>query len=117
MSWHARNRVGKKDSGKFRHHAHLGTQKSVGGQYREWHYSFVTHQTGSGVRRTRYAVTICDPKGHRAEYLRDFSSIQQATVAAQQWIDQKLSFDPLDLRPGLVGTIPSLPQSTVDQEK
>ena len=90
MSWHAHCGPRRSETGKFRSHAQLGTEKSSGGQYRDWFYSFVTHQTGSGVRRTRYAVSICDPNKNRVEYLRDFSSIEQATVAAQHCIDHQL---------------------------
>jgi hypothetical protein len=73
MSWHAHCGPRRSETGKFRSQAKLGTEKSAGGQYRDWFYSFVTHETGSGVRRTRYAVSICDPNKNRVEYLRVFT--------------------------------------------
>ncbi len=106
MSWHAHAGSRKKETGKFRSYAQAGTGKSAGQPYRGWSFSFTTHQTGSSVRRTRYSVSIGDPNNHRAAYLRDFSSIQQATTAAQAWIDNALS---LKLAASAVGTIPALP--------
>ena len=50
MSWHAHCGPRRSETGKFRSQAKLGTEKSAGGQYRDWFYSFVTHETGSGVR-------------------------------------------------------------------
>ena len=107
MSWHAHAGSRRKETGKFRSYAQAGTGKSVGEPYRDWSFSFVTHQTGSSVRRTRYAVAICDPNKHRAAYLRDFSSLGQATAAAKEWIDETLS---LKLVASAVGTIPALPK-------
>ena len=115
MTWYAHSGPRKNATGKFRSYSQLGTEKSAGGRYRGWSYAFVAHQTGSGVRRTRYAVSICDTNKNRVEYLRDFSSIKQATDAAQQSIDQKLGPD--SSRPHLgavpllgdLGTIPALP--------
>ena len=114
MSWHAHAGSRKKETGKFRSYAQAGIGKSAGQPYRGWSFDFVTHQTGSSVRRTRYAVAICDPNKHRAAYLRDFSSIQQATAAAQAWIDNTLS---LKLTASTIGTIPALPTAGVAQEK
>lgn len=90
MTWYARTGPRRKESGKFKSHSHLGTAQSAGGQHRGWHFDFVAHQTGSGVRRTRYAVSISDPNKNRVEYLRDFSNIGQATDAAKEWIDRTL---------------------------
>ncbi len=107
MSWHAHAGSRRKETGKFRSYTQAGTGKSVGEPYRDWSFSFVTHQTGSSVRRTRYAVAICDPNKHQAAYLRDFSSLSQATAAAKEWIDETLS---LKLVASAVGTIPALPK-------
>jgi len=98
-----------KETGKFRAHTKMGTDKAVPQQYREWHYSLVSHQLSSGVRRTRYAVSICDPQMNKAAYLRDFSTAEQATLAAHQWIDRILKKRLAKLRPGVIGTIPRLP--------
>lgn len=118
MTWYAHSGPRSHSSAKFRSYTKMGTEKhSTGGRYRDWQYSFVAHQTGSGVRRTRYAVTISDPHGNHVEYLRDFSSIDQATSAAQQWIDRKLNWKLADALPAEVGTIPALPASPVIQEK
>jgi len=106
MSWYARTGPRKKETGKFRSYAHVGIEKSAGQSYRGWSFSFTTHQTGSSVRRTRYAVAICDPNKKRAAYLRDFSNIQQATTAAQEWIDQALK-----RTASTTGTIPALPSA------
>jgi len=106
-----------KVSAKFRPYSKMGLEKSTGGQYRDWHYSFVAHQTGSGVRRTRYAVSISDPNKNRVEYLRDFSSLEQATTAAKQWIDQKANWIQANALPRAVGTIPTPPTSVAAQEK
>jgi len=117
MTWYARTGPRRKETSKFRPHAQLGTKKSTGGQYRDWLFDFVAHQTGSGVRRTRYAVSISDPHRNRVQYLRDFSSIQQATEAAQEWIDRTLGLDLPKPSPGVVGSIPTLPSQQTAQEK
>ncbi len=90
MSWHAHAHGRLRETGKFRAHAKMGTDKKSNEVYREWHFSLVAHQTCSGMKRIRYAVSICDPQMKRVEYLRDFSNIQQATAAAKQWIDRVL---------------------------
>ncbi len=110
MSWYARTGPRKKETGKFRSYAQTGIEKSTGEPYRGWSFSFVTHQTGSSVRRKRYAVAICDPHKNRAAYLRDFSSLQQATTAAKAWIDQTLSLKLAESNSGALGTIPALPE-------
>jgi len=106
MSWYAHTGPRKSESGKFRSYAQVGIEKSVGQPYRDWSFSFVTHQTGSSVRRTLFSVSICDPSKNRVAYLRDFSSLGQATTAAQAWIDQALDWK---LAASAVGTIPALP--------
>ncbi len=118
MTWYAHSGPRRSETGKFRSQAKLGTEKSAGGTYRDWFYSFVAHQTGSGVRRTRFAVSIRDPHKNRVAYLRDFSCLNLATVAAEQWIDQQLTHDRTEPRLGStplfgeVGTIPPLPSAT-----
>lgn len=109
MTWYARSGPRRKESGKFRSHAQLGTAKTTGDQYRGWSYSFIAHQTGSGVSRTLYAVSICDPYGNRVDYLRDFPNIQQATKAAHQRIDRTVGQSLVTAKPGAVGTIPTVP--------
>ena len=116
MPWYARTGPRKKESGKFPTHKQLGTTQSSGGEYRGWHLDFVAHQTGSSVRRTRYAVSISDPHKNRVQYLRDFSNLQQATAAAHAWIDQTLSMTLAKPTHG-IGSIPGLPTPAVAQEK
>ena len=108
MTWIARTGPRKKESGKFHSHAQLGTTKSTSAEYQGWQLEFVTHQTGSSVSRTRFSVSISDPNKNRVQYLRDFSSLQQATEAAQRWIDKTLSMS-LAKPPAGIGTIPVLP--------
>ncbi len=114
MSWYAHTGPRRRESGKFRSYAHAGIEKSAGQQYRDWSFRFVTHQTGSSVRRTRYSVSICDPSKNRVAYLRDFSNIGQATRAAQAWIDQTLRSK---FAASSLGTIPALPTPITAQEK
>ena len=109
MSWHAHAGSRFKETGKFRSHAKMGTQKSAVEEYREWHFSLIAHQTGSGVRRICYAVSISDPHHYQVEYLRDFSSIQRAKEAAQEWIDRRIRLLLANQQPGVIGRIPSLP--------
>ena len=90
MSWHAHCGRRSKESGKFRVRSGHGTVKTVGAEYRGWSYSFVAHQSGSSVARTRYSVSILDANKNRAHYMRGFASIKQATTAAQEWIDAAL---------------------------
>jgi len=89
--WYAQNRRRSRETGKFRSQKRAGLEKSPGGNYRGWSYQFVYHQTGVSVRRTSYCVSITDPNGKRAEYLRGFSSPEQAGAAARAWIDAMLS--------------------------
>ena len=116
MSWYARTGPRKKESGKFRSHALMGPTTSSGQQYRGWQFEFIAHQTGTGISRTRYAVSIRDPQQNRVEYLRDFSSRQQATQVAQQWVDRTLSASLTQPKSG-IGTIPDLPAAPAIQEK
>jgi hypothetical protein len=109
MPWYARSGPRTRETGKFRAHSQLGTTKSHGEAYRNWSYHLVAHQTGSGVRRTKYSVSVCDPNHQRAAYLQDFCNLQQATTAAQQWIDQQLGRTLPAQQPGAVGTIPAAP--------
>ena len=117
MTWYARTGPRRNESGKFQSHAHLGPARATGEEYRGWHLEFVTHKTGSSVRRTRYAVAISDPNKNRAAYLRDFSSLQQATTAAQQWIDHTLGQSLSETFPTHLGSIPRLPGRPFVQEK
>ena len=89
--YHARRSTQSGDTGKFRRQARIGTTRSTGGQYRDWHYEFVSHQTGTSVRRTSYGVSISDPKHNQVDYLRGFANLSQAAEAAQEFIDRKLS--------------------------
>lgn len=99
------------NNGKFRSHTTIGTAKSQGDEYLGWSYSFITHQQGNSVRRTSYAVAISDPAGHRAAYLRDFSSIARATDAAREWIEEAVSKIQKNSYPSSLGAIPKLPNS------
>jgi len=89
--WYAQSGPRSRDTGKFRSHARIGTEKSSGGGHRGWSYHLVCHQTGASVRRVNYCVSITDPNGNRAEYLRGFSSAEKAGAAARDWIDALLN--------------------------
>ena len=89
MSWYAHSKRNR-DSGKFRHLRRAGTEKSSAGSYRGWNYELIRHETGSSIRRPRFSASVRDPHGHRAQYLRDFSSAEQAGSAAREWIDEVL---------------------------
>lgn len=123
MSWYARTGPRHKKSGdKFQSERIPGTVKHTGEEYRGWFFSFVAHQTGSGVTRKRYAATILDRNKHRVAYLRDCSSIQQATEVAKHWIDETIAKSLKVATANSLGTIPELPvgsseQSRVAQEK
>jgi hypothetical protein len=80
-----------KETGKFRTRPRPGTQKTSGTEYRDWSYHFISHRTGTSVRRTTYSVAIVDPYQNRVAYLRDFPNIEKAATAAREWIDHKLS--------------------------
>ncbi len=108
MPWYAQSGPRRSGTGKFRTHSQMGPEKSASGVYRDWSYTFVAHQTGSSVRRMRYAVSICDPQQCRVKYLRDFSNLEQATLAAKECIDQLLEARLTRQVPGNVGTIPPL---------
>ena len=115
--YHARRGSYSNDTGKFRPQARIGGKKSAGGEYRGWYYDFVSHQSGSSVRRTSYSVSISDWQHNRVEYLCGFSSLDQASKAAQELIDQKLSRLTPTLPAGQVGSIPTVPGIAADQEK
>lgn len=108
MPWYTHSGPRRKQHGKFQSQAKLGTEHAEGSQHRGWHYSFVMHQTGSGVKRTRYAVSISDPQHNRVAYLRDCSSIQQAAEAAKHWIDTTLSRIAANQLAGDVGALPAI---------
>lgn len=109
MPWYAHTGPRYKHSSKFQSQLRPGTENTSGAEYRGWHYSFVVHQATGTTRRTRYGVTIRDPKKNRVAYLRDCSSIQQATDAAKHWIDSTLEKIAVRQEAGQVGTIPALP--------
>ena len=115
--WFAQNRRPRRDSGKFRTRARLGTARSPDETYRDWSFRMISHSTGSSVRRTTYNVLISDPARNQIAYLRDFPNIEQATTAARTWIDRRLS----RIRPTVsadLGTIPAVPSSGMSaQEK
>lgn len=110
MSWYARTGPRRPSTAKFQSQLHRGTQQTTGAQYRGWKYSFVAHQTGSGVQRTRYAVSIRDTDDHPVAYVRDCASIQQATEAAKRCIDEKLGSRDRRQTSHSLGSIPTLPE-------
>lgn len=110
MSWYARTGPRRPSSAKFQSQLHRGTQQATGAQYRGWKYSFVAHQTGSGVQRTRYAVSIRDANDHPVAYVRDCASIPQATEAAKRCIDEKLGPPTTRRTDQPLGSIPTLPE-------
>lgn len=115
MSWHAQARGRRKDSGIFRSQVRMGVAKKTGQVYRDWTFEFITHQTGVSVKRTRYSVSISDPKKHRAAYLRDFTSLDRATLAAKEWIDTAINQRSRRRNSTSAGTIPSVPTVTLTQ--
>lgn len=116
--WYAQSGPRSHDTGKFRSHKQVGTEKSAGGKHRGWSYHFVSHQTGSNIRRSSFSASIVDPYGNRVEYLRGFASLDQAAVAAREWIDALLNKMMRRTAPGRgVGTIPAAPTAAESQEK
>ncbi len=116
--WFSQTGRPKSDTGKFRSRVRLGTEKSPGGRHHGWSYQFVSHQTGTSVRRTIYSVSISDPHQNRRAYLRNFSSVEQAATAAREWIDRTLSRIWPRSSAGAVGTVPAPPSKVdSDQEK
>ena len=120
--WYAQSGPRSNDTGKFRSRTRVGTEKSSGGEHRGWSYHFVSHQTGTSVKRTSYSVSITDPYGNRVEYLRGFSSVDQAVIAARDWIDALLRKMMPTATAAEIGTIPTvpetpLPKNSVPQEK
>ncbi len=109
MPWYAQTGPRRRRYGKFQSQAKLGTEASAGAQYRGWHYSFVAHATGSGVQRTRYAVSIRDGNQNRVAYLRDCASIAQATEAAKRWIDDTMNRIAKRRAEIGLGSLPTLP--------
>jgi len=115
--WHAQNRSRSKDTGKFRSYARIGTAQHIGKTYRSWSYEFSSHQTGFSVKRTSFSVSIADPNGNQVEYLREFTSIERADVAAREWIDGILKrMERVAISRGL-GKIPTIPAEPHSQEK
>jgi hypothetical protein len=115
--WCSNNGRRRKETGKFRTRVRFGTVASPGAEYRNWSYTFVSHSTGTSIRRTTYSVAIVDPYQNRVAYLRDFSNIKQAANAAREWIDHRLILIELKF-PTDLGTIPPVPAAeTPAQEK
>jgi hypothetical protein len=114
--WCSQSGRRRNETGKFRTRARLGTVMTPGAEYRDWFYSFVSHSTGTSIRRTTYNVAILDPYQNRIAYLRDFSSIDQAAHAAREWIDHRLSLLGLNM-PADLGTIPALPAAETPAQK
>lgn len=106
--WYNTSSSPAKAKGKFVSRPRMGVQRTAGTSYRDWTYEFVSHQTGTSVRRTCYHVSIRDPLGISAEYLRDFPSLEQAREAAEHWIDCAIERREHAKRHSL-GTIPKLP--------
>jgi len=114
--WHAQSGPRSKDTGKFRSRASLGTDQLAGKTHRGWSYHFTSHQAGISIKRTSFHVSISDPQGNRVEYLRGFSSMERAGVAAREWIDEILKkLEQAAASRGL-GKIPALPTEPT-QEK
>lgn len=114
--WHAQSGPRSNDTGKFRTRAPLGANQQAGKVHRGWSYNFTSHQTGISVKRMNFHVSISDPQGNRVEYLRGFSSMERAGVAACEWIDQILKKLELAAASRGLGKIPSLPAEPT-QEK
>jgi hypothetical protein len=104
------------DKGKFQQRAKTGLSQLAEVNYRDWFYQFTSHQTGTSVRRTTYSVAIADPNGHRAEYLRGFSNLDQAGNAARDWIDEIIVKINKRLQITPLGNIPKYPNAAANQE-
>lgn len=84
------NRGKRSGDGKFQSRPRMGLPQRRPTSYRDWSYHLVEHKTGTAVSRTTYHVGIEDPHGNRIAFLRDYPSLQSATLAAQHWIDERL---------------------------
>jgi len=115
--WYTQSSPRSKESGKFRPRAKFGIDQQAGKSHRGWSYSLISHQMGISVKRTSYNVSISDPQGNRVEYLRGFSSITQAEVAACEWIDEVVKKIDLAAMSRGLGKIPSMPSEPGPQEK
>ena len=116
LRWGARG--GRKaDDGKFRSRPKMGLQQQTGGVYRDWTLQLVFQKTGTAVRRQVVHVAIHDPHGNRIEYLRDFSSVDQATRAGREWIDARLEKLSKQRYRGGIGTVPRLPTQEQDSQE
>ncbi len=114
--WYVQGARRVKDNGKFQSYSQTGTAKHAGEEYRDWSYRFVSHQTGTSIRRTNYHVSIADSAGNQVEYLRGFHNLESARAAAREWIDQILKKIE-EVRAGrYLGTIPALPEDPLTQE-
>ena len=114
--WYAQSGPRSNDTGKFRSRARVGTESSGYGEHRGWSYHFVSHQTGTSVKRTSYSVSITDPYGNRVEYLRGFSRVDQAASAARDWIDALLRKMQPTASTAEIGTIPAVPETPVPKK-
>ena len=88
--WGQNNRGRKGGDGRFRPRPRMGLPQRTPASYRGWSFHLVEHQSGTVVKRTTYHIGIEDPHGNRIAFLRDFSSLQNATQAAEHWIDERL---------------------------
>jgi len=113
--WYANSSPRYIDSGKFRQRARTGLTRTGHTQHQGWSYHFTSHETGTSIKRTSYSVSIMDPNNHQAEYLRGYSSIEQASQAAQDWIDQTIK--KMEYLQNPLGSIPKFPNAAVNQEK
>ncbi len=115
--WYSRSATRYQDKGKFHQRARTGLTRSGQSEHRGWLYHFTSHQTGMSVRRTSYSVTITDPFHNRVEYLRGFSSLEQATAAAHEWIDEVVAKKGLGKLGTPLGDIPKFPNAAVNPVK
>ena len=115
--WYSNSSPRYKESGKFHQRARTGLTRSGSMEYNGWHYQITSHETGTSVKRTTFGVEISDPIQQRAEYLRGYSSFEQATTAAQEWIDVVVEKTKRRVPAAPLGTIPKLPNAAVNQEK
>lgn len=88
--WGQHNRGAKDNDGRFRPRPKMGMPQPAESTYREWSFHLVHHKSGAAVTRSTYHVGIDDPHGNRIAYLRDFPSMETATRAAREWVDERI---------------------------
>ena len=64
-----------------------GIQTIVSQEYRSWKVAIERRQVGTTIKRVQFSVRLQDSSAARIEFLRGYSSRQQAIAAAHRRID------------------------------